>query len=223
MFFEQSKLGMFDIYIRKTSFFIVAFMTIMGLFLSGHSLLAQERSKKPQQVAKKQEQPKSKTKKFDDWYYRCIEKITDKKAPPRQCEVLQVAQVKSPTKDKATNATGENVSVLTLAFSKGLPNKKSKKRAILLTVLTPLNIHLPSGFELAVDKNKPIKNVYRNCNQAGCWVNAQLSDRDMQRLKKGKFGFGQMRLLNGQNVRIKFSLKGLELALAALEKEQKIN
>lgn len=202
---------------------ILSLFVMLFVIINSSNLYAEEKSKIPAKVAVQQQVPKSKTKKYDDWYYRCIEQTADKKSPARQCEVLQVAQVKSPSGDKNSKKVAQNVSVLTLAFSKGLPDKKSKKRAVLLTVLTPLNIHLPSGFEITVDKNKPIKNVYRNCNQAGCWVNAQLSARDMKRLKKGKFGLGQMRLLNGQNVRIKFSLKGLGQALAALEKEEKIN
>ena len=202
---------------------ILSLFVMLFVIINSSNLYAEEKSKIPAKVAVQQKVPKSKTKKYDDWYYRCIEQTADKKSPARQCEVLQVAQVKSPSGDKNSKKVAQNVSVLTLAFSKGLPDKKSKKRAVLLTILTPLNIHLPSGFEITVDKNKPIKNVYRNCNQAGCWVNAQLSARDMKRLKKGKFGLGQMRLLNGQNVRIKFSLKGLGQALAALEKEEKIN
>jgi len=206
---------------------LLLILLLLSVVLSSNVVLSEEKSKGTSNIAQRQQypqqKPKSKTKKYNDWYYRCIEQKTDKKSPARQCEVLQVAQVKSPSTDKTSKKSAQNVSVLTLAFSKGLPDKKSKKRAVLLTVLTPLNIHLPSGFDLTVDKNKPIKNVYRNCNQAGCWVNAQLSNRDMKRLKQGRFGLGQMRLLNGQNVRIKFSLKGLGRALAALEKEEKIN
>lgn len=206
---------------------LLSLFFLLCVVFNSSMVFAEKGNKKPNNVAKKNKNSEqninSKTKKYNDWYYRCIEQKADKKSPARQCEVLQVAQVKSPSADKTSKKAAQNVSVLTLAFSKGLPDKKSKKRAVLLTVLTPLNIHLPSGFELTVDKNKPIKNVYRNCNQAGCWVNAQLSARDMKRLKKGKFGLGQMRLLNGQNVRIKFSLKGLGQALAALEKEEKIN
>lgn len=201
---------------------LLLLVLVCGL-VNSNVAIAEEKSKNKAEIATNNQKNKSKTKKYNDWYYRCIEQEADKKSPARQCEVLQVAQVKSPSKNKNSKAAAKNVSVLTLAFSKGLPDKKSKKRSILLTVLTPLNIHLPAGFDLTVDKNKPIKNVYRNCNQAGCWVNAQLSSQDMRRFKKGKFGLGQMRLLNGQNVRIKFSLKGLGRALAALEKEEKIN
>jgi len=209
--------------ILRNIVFLIALTFGSVIIFNTDALLAKDNSKSTVKTVNNTQDTKSKTKKFDDWYYRCIEQTTAKKAPPRQCEVLQVAQVKSPSKDKKTKETSQNVSVLTLAFSKGLPDKKTKKRAVLLTVLTPLNIHLPSGFQLTVDKNKALKHVYRNCNQAGCWVNTQLSPRDMQRLKKGKFGFGQMKLLNGQNVRIKFSLKGLASALTALGKEQKIN
>jgi invasion protein IalB len=137
---------------------LISILFLLGVIFSSNVVLAEENSKGPAKIAQKQQnpqqKPKSKTKKYNDWYYRCIEQTTDKKAPARQCEVLQVAQVKSPPNDKISKKSTQNVSVLTLAFSKGLPDKKSKKRAVLLTVLTPLNIHLPSGFDLTVDKKK---------------------------------------------------------------------
>lgn len=197
--------------------------SVLGGFSALSPVLAQQAPDR-QPETKPSANAQSKTKKFEDWYYRCIAPAGKSNASELQCEVLQVAQVKTPSKGDDTSSTSDkSVSVLTLAFSKGLPAKGKKKRDILFTVLTPLNIHLPSGFEVTVDKGKPVKHTYRNCNQAGCWVNAQLSQKDVQRLKRGAFGVGQMRLLNGQNVRIKFSLKGLKRALAALESNQKIN
>ena len=110
------------------------------------------------------------------------------------------------------------VSVLTLALSKAPAVKgKAGVRPFILTILTPLNIYLPVGFDLTIDSTPPIKTTYRNCNQAGCWVHKELIGSELRQLKKGRFGFGQMRLMNGQNVRIKFSLSGIGKALAALE------
>lgn len=202
-------------------------LVFSSCLLVGSALAVAKDNSKIVNKTKQTQNSKSKTKKYNDWYYRCLDQnksAKTKKITAKQCEVLQVAQVKTPPKETQKKTDAEkNVSVLTLAFSRGLPKKGSKKRGVLLTVLTPLNIHLPSGFTLTVDKKKPFNIAYRNCNQAGCWVNAELQEKHLNYMKKGKSGFGQMRLLNGQNVRIKFSLKGLESALAALEKEVVIN
>ena len=112
------------------------------------------------------------------------------------------------------------VNVLTLALAQvEVKSKKNKKsRQWVLTALTPLNIYLPSGFSLAFkEKAKADSMRYRNCNQAGCWVQHVLDRKMVRRLLKHKSGFARMRLMNGQNVNIKFSLSGMNAAMQALK------
>lgn len=164
-------------------------------------------------AAQPAEQPEVKSTKFDDWYYRCVDvKAADGKAVS-QCEVAQIAQVRQGDKD---------VSVLTLAIARtaGDPSKQGEeaKPGLLMTALVPLNVFLPAGFAIGVDGKPAIESAYRNCNQAGCWAQQRLDAKTVDVLKKASNGEGRMRLMNGQNVSVRFSLKGLTAALNALQK-----
>lgn len=161
--------------------------------------------------------PAIKSQKFDDWYYRCsVSEGTE------ACEVAQIAQV---AKD------GENVNVLTLAIAaapagsqgkgekgKGDKGKGEKGRpGLTLTALLPLNVFLPSGLSIKADGKPVAKLDYRNCNQAGCWAQLALDTKTATALKKGSTAEGLVRLMNGQDVNIRFSLKGLQPALDELQ------
>ncbi|WP_244491042.1 invasion associated locus B family protein [Paramesorhizobium deserti] len=149
--------------------------------------------------------------KFDDWYYRCVDvKAADGKTVP-QCEVAQIAQVRQGE---------ENVNVLTLAIAKTAPEagKKPSPGDLLLTALVPLNVVLPAGLGLAADGKEVVTIAYRNCNQAGCWAQQKLDAKMLGQLQKGNVGEAHLRLMNGQNINLRFSLKGLTKALAELRK-----
>jgi len=151
---------------------------------------------------------------FDDWYYRCADvKAADGKSIS-QCEVAQIAQVKQGQQD---------VNVLTLAIAKTAPKdgKQSTHNDLLLTALVPLNVVLPIGLGFAADGKDVVTVPYRNCNQAGCWAQQKLDSKMLSALRKGSAGEARLRLMNGQNINLKFSLKGLTKALAELQKPAK--
>jgi len=144
---------------------------------------------------------------FDDWFYRCAE--PENGSGPARCEAVQIAQTKQ----------GEQtVNLLTLSLSE---TSQDKKKQTVLTVLTPLNVFLPIGLNLTIDKGKSVTLQYRNCNNAGCWLQHAVDDKTLAALKSGQAGFAKIRLINGQNLNIKFSLKGLEPALKALHEGKK--
>ncbi|KXF77918.1 invasion protein B [Paramesorhizobium deserti] len=149
--------------------------------------------------------------KFDDWYHRCVDvKAADGKTVP-QCEVAQIAQVRQ----------GEqNVNILTLAIARTAPEagKKPSQNDLLLTALVPLNVVLPVGLGLSADGKDVVTIPYRNCNQAGCWAQQKLDHQMLGALQKGNAGEAHLRLMNGQNINLRFSLKGLTKALAELQK-----
>ncbi|WP_273726744.1 invasion associated locus B family protein [Brucella gallinifaecis] len=166
------------------------------------------------QEATPAEVPAVQSKRFDDWYYRCAEvKAADGKALS-QCEVAQIAQVKQGE---------ENVNVLTLAIAKTAPEagKKPSGNELLLTALVPLNVVLPIGLGLAADGKDVVTIPYRNCNQAGCWAQQKLDQKMLAALQKASAGEARLRLMNGQNINLKFSLKGLTKALKELQKPTK--
>jgi invasion protein IalB len=173
--------------------------------------------KAPEQVQEAvQPAPAIKSRKFDDWYYRCTGS-----AGAEACEVAQVAQV---AKD------GKPVSVLTLAIAaspagsqgNGEKGKGEKgKPRLMLTALLPLNVFLPSGLSIKADGKPVAKLDYRNCNEAGCWAQQALDTKTAAALKKGAAAEGLVRLMNGQDVNIRFSLKGLKPALDELQSTTK--
>ncbi|TAY08736.1 invasion associated locus B family protein (plasmid) [Rhizobium leguminosarum] len=152
-----------------------------------------------------------KSQKFDDWYYRCTGS-----AGSEACEVAQIAQV---AKD------GQPVNILTLAIAaspagsagKGTDKGDKSKPRLMLTALLPLNVFLPSGLSIKADGKPVAKLEYRNCNQSGCWAQQALDTKMAAALKKGSTAEGLVRLMNGQDVNIRFSLKGLKPALDELQ------
>ncbi|MBX4995297.1 invasion protein IalB [Rhizobium binae] len=161
-------------------------------------------AQEPEQVQAKPAPPAMKSQKFDDWYYRCTGSDG-----AEACEVAQVAQV---AKD------GKPVNVLTLAISAppAGPADKGKPRLV-LTALLPLNVFLPSGLSIKADGKLVAKFDYRNCNHTGCWAQLALDNRTAAALKKGAGAEALVRLMNGQDVNIRFSLKGLKPALDRLQ------
>lgn len=158
---------------------------------------------------------KPQTERFDDWSYRCAAANAGGNADQKQCEVVQVAKVKQGEED---------VSILTLAIARttsetGEAKNKASEPALLFTALVPLNVFLPAGFGLDSDNVNLFEGVYRNCNQAGCWVQQRLDAKMVAALQKGQVGAARLRLINGQNVTIRFSLKGLTAALAKFKEQ----
>lgn len=155
--------------------------------------------------------PAVRSTRFDDWHYRCVDvKVADGKSVP-QCEIVQIAEVEQ---------GDENVSVLTLAIARTAPEagKKASGDGLLLTALVPLNVVLPIGLGFSADGKDVVTIPYRNCNQAGCWAQQKLDGKMLTALQKGSAGEARLRLMNGQNINLKFSLKGLTRALAELKK-----
>lgn len=152
---------------------------------------------------------------FDDWSYRCAETNPPSNGSSKQCEVVQVAKIKQ---------GDEDVSILTLAIARTAPSaNKASDAALLMTALVPLNVFLPPGLAMEADAVKLFDGSYRNCNQAGCWVQQRLDLKMLTALQKGQAGTARLRLMNGQNVTIRFSLKGLTAALAKLKEQAASN
>lgn len=167
-----------------------------------------------QTAAVKPDAPVTRSTRFGDWTYRCGSVKASGGRTVEQCEVVQVAQVRQ--------GSG-NANVLTLAIAKTAPEagRKTPSNDLLLTALVPLNVVLPIGLGLAAEGKDVVTVPYRNCNQAGCWAQQKLDGRMLAALQKGSAGEARLRLMNGQNINLKFSLKGLTKALAELQKPAK--
>jgi invasion protein IalB len=152
-------------------------------------------------------EPRIQSERFDDWFYRCVtpEAGKEQPKPKSQCEVVQIAQTKQGK---------ETVNLLTISVSETVHD--NKKNAV-LTVLAPQNVHLPSGLGLSIGEQSKVTLRYRNCNNAGCWIQHAIDGKSLDALKSNEAGIASIHLINGQNLNIKFSLKGFNEALKALE------
>ncbi len=114
---------------------------------------------------------------------------------------------------------GKSVNVLTMAIAPKTTTKGSKKgaRSLTLTTLVPLNVALQAGLSIRAEGKSVAKLAYRNCNQTGCWAEQSLEPAMLAVLSKGTNGEASLRLIDGQDINIQFSLKGLKAALAALQ------
>lgn len=187
----------------------IAHLSAVAIILLAGSAVAQTQNN----VAAKPDTPAVQSTRFDDWYYRCVDVQAAEGKAISQCEVAQIAQVKQGE---------ENVNVLTLAIAKtASANNKKAGNDLLLTALVPLNVVLPIGLDLSADGKDVVTIPYRNCNQAGCWAQQKLDQKMLGSLQKAVTGEARLRLMNGQNINLKFSLKGLTKALAELQKPSK--
>ena len=155
----------------------------------------------------KQPSTEVRTERFDDWTLRCVvAATTDDKAPEKPaCEIAQPLMV---------DQGGKPVEVLNLAVSHA--SDKAGKATWALVVLTPLDVHLASDFGFGAGSAKPSLVRYRNCNHAGCFVIIPLDNNRIGQLKQASDGATFFRLLNGQTVKVSFSLKGFTKAFDAL-------
>jgi invasion protein IalB len=152
-------------------------------------------------------EPRIQSERFDDWYYRCVTPEAGKgqASPKPQCEVVQIAQAKQGQ---------ETVNVLTISVSETV---HENKKAAVITILAPQNVYLPGGLGLSIDQQNKLGLHYRNCNNAGCWIQHVLDNKTLETLKSGEAGFASIHPINGQNLNIKFSLKGFKEAYKALQ------
>jgi invasion protein IalB len=150
-------------------------------------------------------EPRIQSERFDDWFYRCVDAAEGNEQKRSSCEVVQIAQTKQGE---------ETINLLTVSLSESIQDKQKNTA---LTVLAPLNVFLPAGLDLSVDQGKNVTLQYRNCNNAGCWVQHLVDNEMLSALKSGQSGVAKLRLINGQNLSVKFSLKGLSPALKSLQ------
>jgi invasion protein IalB len=152
-------------------------------------------------------EPRVQSERFDDWYYRCITPgdVKDQAHAKAQCEVVQIAQTKQ---------GHESVNLLTISVSEAL---HGAKKDIVVTVLAPQNVYLPGGLGLSIGAQNKSSLHYRNCNNAGCWVQHNLDGKTLDAMKSGQEGFATIHLIDGKHLNIKFSLKGFKEALQTLQ------
>ena len=132
---------------------------------------------------------------FEAWRVSCPQNTAD------SCRVWQRVQVNH-------DGVAQDVMVVSIAPT---------DRGLALLVQVPLDIYLPADFGLQVDGRHERRLRYRNCNETGCWVAAPADAQMLSQLRRGITAEATMRLVEGETVRISFSLLGFTAAMAAFE------
>ncbi|OSM07311.1 invasion associated locus B family protein [Magnetofaba australis] len=140
---------------------------------------------------------------FGNWSLTCVA------LGPQQTRCGLTQQVMS-------KKSGKPVFKLSLAYA------KSSDR-LLLTAKTPLNVLLPSGVLLTVDKHKPQRMRMYQCKRTGCLAVTKVDDALYAQLIGGKVVEARIWLtLKGNKVAklpIKLRLPGVKEGLAALKQD----
>ena len=139
---------------------------------------------------------------FTDWTYTCV---TGPAASEPSCKLSQSVQIEQ---------DGQLVEVLSLALSPAEDKTGNVEWALI--VLTPQDVHLPSDFGLSFGAAEPVLTRYRNCNLLGCWGVVPANARVLAGMKRAMDGGGHFRLLDGQVVKVVFSLRGFTAGFNAL-------
>lgn len=143
---------------------------------------------------------------FDDWTYRCVSAPSEEDAAAQSCELSQAILIEQ---------DGEQLPLLNMAISKAAD--KAGKVDWALVILTPLDVHLPSDFGLSFGSRKPVLSRYRNCNAMGCWVVLPATSAVVRGMQRAIEGGAHFRLLNGQTVKVVYSLAGFTKGFAVLQ------
>lgn len=115
---------------------------------------------------------------FGDWIYECRALAENKTA----CSLSQTIMSKNQNKRLVKFTLGRN----------------EKTKAVNLTALLPLGIHLPSGVNFSIDQGKTYQFTLKTCFQLGCVATYPVDTSFMQALQ------------NGQKLHINFTGEGAD-------------
>lgn len=137
---------------------------------------------------------------FEAWRVSCGGAEAD------SCRVWQRVQV-------VAGDVAQDVMSVSLAPSEGTDG-------LVLVIQTPSDVYLPADFALRIDRGRERRARFRNCNAAGCWVVMPVDADFLRDLRRGLEAQAAFSLVEGETVRISFSLLGMTAALAAYEAER---
>jgi invasion protein IalB len=179
---------------------------ILGL-LAAMALAGQVEETRAQSVAAERASADMRFQRFDDWVLRCVMPVKSGDGTPGRpaCEIAQPLTVEQ---------DGRHVEVLNLAVSRA--SDIAGKADWALVALAPLDVQLASDFGFSAGPGEPSLVRYRNCNRMGCFVIVPLDPGRIAEMKRAAEGAAFFRLLNGQTIKVTFSLKGFTRAFDAL-------
>ncbi len=146
-------------------------------------------------TAQDTETPAADVEVFDDWRVSCADGVAD------NCRVWQRVQV-------AYNDGLQDVMAVSIAPA---------DTGLVVLFQVPLDVYLPADFGLRVDGTGERRVRYRNCNETGCWVLMRGDSGVLSSFRRGITAEAALSLVEGETVRISFSLRGFTAAMAAFE------
>ena len=135
------------------------------------------------------------TQQFEDWTLRC------RPAPETQLRNCVIEQ----------NVVAEGKPVLQVMAGKYGPEK-----VLSAVINVPVGVRLPPGLVIQVDERALRMFPFEVCNSRSCEVRAVLDADLLQDFKAGLTGHVKVQNAGGQEMILRFSLKGFSAALQAL-------
>lgn len=133
-----------------------------------------------------------------DWLFQC-----ETEGEEKTCEVLYVADI-------AIN--DQKLPIFRFSVSK---TKEDNHYGIFYFPYS-VDFFLGAKPRIYVDGRKLDDVPWINCTAQGCWAHKKLSNKFVNRLKRGREGVLRLVLLDGRNLDVKFSLMGVTAALNKL-------
>lgn len=157
-------------------------------------------------------EPASTTATYGDWVVRCVQLPAPENGKAarasRSCETVQTVQVQ-----------GQQQPVAQLAIGR-LP----EDRSLVVTAVVPVNIafpgmiHVSGNGKTGSEEKGSIDLVWQKCFAGSCAANGKPDDATLAALRGGTQGQLRFADANGNLVSVPLSWRGLDQALAALER-----
>ncbi|MFK4259499.1 invasion associated locus B family protein [Agrobacterium tumefaciens] len=211
--------------LMRTAAPLLSFMTLiaLGVSLTAHPAASQSKpdfaKHNPAGIAVPPE-PAVTTASYGSWILRCIQLASTAttgadvsesgRADGQTCEVLQTVQVQGQSQPIAQVAIGR------------MPGEKD----LILTALVPVNISLPGTIHLSgngktgIEEKGGLDLSWRRCLAGSCAATTMPDAGTLAILRSGTDGHLRFIDASGETATIPLSWKGLDQAMAALEKNK---
>lgn len=175
-----------------------AVIALSALFILGATLAGTLAAQEKTAPAKASAQNES------AWIKRCDDLRDGDKITGQYCEIVQSLYV---TQEGADPSSAQRLAEIAIGYP---PNQKGKASAV---AVLPLGIMLEEKAELLVDNSRVLSFKFRYCDNGGCAAFFDMSESDLNKLRKGKELSFKTQAATGQELMITLSLAGVSAML----------
>ncbi len=144
--------------------------------------------------AEQQPNLKKSSETYSDWLVECIESQEQKR-----CEMKQ----------NLVNQNQQLIAVFSLI-------KRKADKSTLVQIALPHLLDLTTQVKVAIDDKNTKSLPFKFCNRTACFVIIDNDAKFISQLQKGNAGLVTSKVVNGEDLKLNFSLKGFSAALKAL-------